>query len=74
MASVALEQLRTKVLGPGESERAQLAHDLNACTVTVTERFEAEGETRLRINLVAQAQDGRPTSPGEAGVAVNRSC
>lgn len=46
-------------------------HDLIACTGTVTERFEEEGETRLRINLVAQAQDGRQTLLGEAVVAVS---
>ena len=34
-------------------------------------RFEADGETRLRLNLVAQAQDGRQTLVGEAVVAVN---
>jgi acyl dehydratase len=45
-------------------------HDLITCSGTVTERFEAEGETRLRINVVAEAQDGRQTLLGEAVVAV----
>lgn len=46
-------------------------HDLISCSAVVVERFEAEGETRLRLNLVAQAQDGRQTLVGEAVVAVN---
>ena len=46
-------------------------HDLIACTGTVTEKFEEAGETRLRIEVVAQAQDGRQTLAGEAVVAVD---
>lgn len=46
-------------------------HDLIACSAVVADRFEADGETRLRLNLVAQAQDGRQTLVGEAVVAVN---
>jgi acyl dehydratase len=46
-------------------------HDLIACTGTVTERFEEAGETRLRISVMAHAQDGRQTLAGEAVVAVN---
>ena len=37
---------------------------------TVTERFEADGETRVRITPVRQAHDGRQALPGEAVVAV----
>lgn len=44
-------------------------HDLISFSGTVVERFEADGETRLRINLVAAAQDGRQTLLGEAIVA-----
>lgn len=44
-------------------------HDLITCEGTVTERFEADGETRLRIALIASAQDGRQTLLGEAVVA-----
>ncbi|MBY0342751.1 MAG: dehydratase [Sphingomonadales bacterium] len=46
-------------------------HDLINCSGTVTERFEADGETRLRIAVVAAAQDGRQTLLGEAVVAVS---
>ena len=46
-------------------------HDFIACTGTVTEKFEEAGETRLRIEVVAQAQDGRQTLAGEAVVAVD---
>ena len=46
-------------------------HDLIACTGTVTEKFEEAGESRLRIEVVARAQDGRPTLAGEAVVAVD---
>ena len=46
-------------------------HDLISCSGTVTERFEADGETRLRIAVVAAAQDGRQTLLGEAVVAVS---
>lgn len=45
-------------------------HDVISCTGTVAERFEADGETRLRIHVQAQAQDGRQTLVGEAVVAV----
>jgi len=45
-------------------------HDVISCTGTVAERFEAEGEVRLRINVLAQTQDGRQTLVGEAVVAV----
>ncbi|WP_066112091.1 MaoC/PaaZ C-terminal domain-containing protein [Blastomonas sp. CCH2-E1] len=44
-------------------------HDLIAFSGRVVERFEADGETRLRISLVAAAQDGRQTLLGEAIVA-----
>lgn len=45
-------------------------HDLIACNAVVADRFEEDGETRLRLNLVAQTQDGRQTLVGEAVVAV----
>ncbi len=46
-------------------------HDLVSCSGTIVERFEADGETRLRINLVATAQDGRQTLTGEAVISVS---
>ena len=45
-------------------------HDLLTCRGTVTQCFEAEGERRARIELVATAQDGRQTLLGEAVVAL----
>jgi len=45
-------------------------HDVISCSGTVAERFEADGEVRLRIQVQAQAQDGRQTLIGEAVVAV----
>lgn len=45
-------------------------HDLITCAGTVTERFEEDGETRLRITVTATAQDGRQTLAGEAVVSV----
>lgn len=46
-------------------------YDLISFSGTVVERFEAEGETRLRVSLVAAAQDGRQTLLGEAVVAAS---
>lgn len=46
-------------------------HDLISFSGAVVERFEAEGETRLRVSLVAVAQDGRQTLLGEAVVAAS---
>ncbi len=45
-------------------------HDLITCKGTVTERFEADGEARARIAVVAAAQDGRETLVGDAVVAL----
>lgn len=45
--------------------------DVITCRAAVTERFEAEGETRVRLTLLATAQDGRQTMGGEAVVAVS---
>ena len=44
-------------------------HDAITCRGEVIERFEQDGETRLRIAVVATAQDGRQTLTGEAIVA-----
>ena len=46
-------------------------HDLISCSGKVTERFEEGGESRLRIALVAETQDGRQTLLREAVVAVS---
>jgi acyl dehydratase len=46
-------------------------HDVVRCTGTVTERFEANGEQRLRIAVVATAQDGRQTLVGDAVIALD---
>lgn len=46
-------------------------HDLITCKATVTERFEADGEQRLRLSVVAVAQDGRETLSGDAVVALD---
>lgn len=46
-------------------------HDLITCTATVTERFEADGEQRVRLVVVATAQDGRETLNGDAVVALD---
>ncbi len=45
-------------------------HDRITCKATVTERFEADGEQRVRLALTASAQDGRETLVGDAVVAV----
>ncbi len=45
-------------------------HDLITCRATILERFEADGETRLRLAVVATAQDGRETLNGDAVVAL----
>lgn len=45
-------------------------HDAITCSGSVIERFEAEGEPRARIAVVAVAQDGRQTLTGEAVVAL----
>lgn len=46
-------------------------HDLITCRGTVTERFEADGEVRVRIAVTAAAQDGRETLSGDAVVSAN---
>ena len=46
-------------------------HDVLSCRGTVTECFQADGEQRARIELVAAAQDGRQTLLGEAVVALS---
>lgn len=46
-------------------------HDLITCGGEVTERFEVDGETLLRVTIVATAQDGRRTLAGEALVAAD---
>jgi acyl dehydratase len=46
-------------------------HDLVTCRGTVTERFEADGEQRVRVAVVATAQDGRETLVGDAVVALD---
>jgi acyl dehydratase len=45
-------------------------HDLVTCKATVIERFEADGEQRVRLAVVATAQDGRETLSGDAVVAL----
>jgi acyl dehydratase len=45
-------------------------HDLITCKATVIERFEADGEQRVRLAVVATAQDGRETLSGDAVVAL----
>lgn len=45
-------------------------HDVVTCTGEIVERFEELGETRVRIAVVATAQDGRLTLSGEAVVAL----
>lgn len=45
-------------------------HDIISCSGTVVERYDEEGELRLRIEMEARAQDGRVTLSGEAIVAV----
>ncbi|MBL8651129.1 MAG: dehydratase [Sphingopyxis sp.] len=45
-------------------------HDKISCKATIIERFEAGGETRLRLAVVATAQDGRETLNGDAVVAL----
>jgi acyl dehydratase len=46
-------------------------HDLVTCKGTVTERFETDGEQRVRVAVVATAQDGRETLVGDAVVALD---
>ncbi|MDZ4869575.1 MAG: MaoC/PaaZ C-terminal domain-containing protein [Alphaproteobacteria bacterium] len=46
-------------------------HDLITCRATILERFEADGEARLRLAVVATAQDGRETLNGDAVVALD---
>lgn len=46
-------------------------HDLVTCRATVTERFEAEGEQRIRLSVIATAGDGRETLNGDAVVALD---
>jgi acyl dehydratase len=46
-------------------------HDVVTCKGTVTERFEADGEQRVRVAVVAMAQDGRETLIGDAVVALD---
>jgi len=46
-------------------------HDRITCAGRVTERFERDGETLLRVALVATAQDGRQTLTGHALVAAS---
>lgn len=45
-------------------------HDRITCKAVIVERFEAEGETRLRLAVTAVAQDGRETLSGDAVVAL----
>jgi acyl dehydratase len=45
-------------------------HDLITCRATILERFEVDGEARLRLAVVATAQDGRETLNGDAVVAL----
>lgn len=45
-------------------------HDLVTCSATITDRFEADGETRVKLSVVATAQDGRETLNGDAVVAL----
>lgn len=45
-------------------------HDRITCTGRITERFEADGTTFLRVALVATAQDGRQTLAGDAVVSL----
>jgi len=45
-------------------------HDVVTCKATVIERFEVDGEQRLRLAVVATAQDGRETLRGDAVVAL----
>jgi acyl dehydratase len=45
-------------------------HDLITCGGEITELFEAEGERRARVAMIATAQDGRTTLTGEAVVAI----
>lgn len=46
-------------------------HDEITCTGKVVERFEADGEQRVRVTVRAVAQDGRETLSGDAVVAVS---
>jgi acyl dehydratase len=45
-------------------------HDKITCKATVVDRFEADGEQRVRLTVVATAQDGRETLSGDAVVAL----
>lgn len=46
-------------------------HDLISCSGVIAERFDVDCEARVRIDLVAKAQDGRETLVGQATVTVN---
>lgn len=46
-------------------------HDEISCRAKITERFEEEGEVRLRIEVTATTGDGRQTLSGEAIVGVS---
>jgi acyl dehydratase len=46
-------------------------HDVITCTGSVAERFEQDGERRVRVIIAASAQDGRQTLVGEAIVCVD---
>lgn len=45
-------------------------HDLVTCSATIRERFEQDGEQRVRLAVEAKAQDGRVTLSGDAVVAL----
>ena len=45
-------------------------HDRITCSATVTEQFEEDGETRVRLDVAATAQDGRRTLAGQAVVTI----
>ena len=48
-------------------------HDVITCSGTVAERFDQEGEARVRVTVIATAQDGRQTLAGEAIVSINQA-
>ena len=45
-------------------------YDAITCKATIVDRFEADGETRIKLSVVATAQDGRETLNGDAIVAL----
>ena len=45
-------------------------HDVVTCTGEIVEKFEDDGEARVRIAVAATAQDGRLTLSGEAIVGL----